>query len=66
MDASTNQNCIESADETTAYISSTRDWSEEIESEQSLEDLQRELDSLIGLKSVKKRNFVFDKLIENQ
>lgn len=54
LDASTNQNCIESADETTAYISSTRDWSEEIESEQSLEDLQRELDSLIGLKSVKK------------
>ena len=55
LDASTNQNCIESADETTAYISSTRDWSEEIESEQSLEEsLQRELDSLIGLKSVKK------------
>lgn len=54
LDASTNQNCIESADETTAYISSTRDWSEEIESEQSLEDLQRELNSLIGLKSVKK------------
>lgn len=54
LDASTNQNCIESVDETTAYISSTRDWSEEIESEQSLEDLQRELNSLIGLKSVKK------------
>ena len=54
LDSLKNQNCIESADETTAYISSTRDWSEEIESEQSLEDLQRELDSLIGLKSVKK------------
>ena len=66
LDASTNQNCIESADETTAYISSTRDWSEEIESEQSLEDLQRELDSLIGLKSVKKEISYFDKLIENQ
>ena len=54
LDSSKNQNYIKNAEKITPDISLTRESSEDMESEQSLEDLQRELDSLIGLKSVKK------------
>lgn len=54
LDSSKNQNHIKDAEGITPDISLTRKSSEDMESEQSLEDLQKELDSLIGLVSVKK------------
>lgn len=54
LDSSKNQNHIKDAEGITPDISLTRKSSEDMESEQSLEDLQKELDSLIGLLSVKK------------
>lgn len=54
LDSSKNQNHIKDAEGNTPDISLTREASEDMESEQSLEDLQKELDSLIGLVSVKK------------
>ena len=54
LDSSKNQNYIKDTEGITPDISLTRVSSEDMESEQSLEDLQKELDSLIGLMSVKK------------
>lgn len=54
LDYSKNQNHIKDAEGITPDISLNRESSEDMESEQSLEDLQKELDSLIGLVSVKK------------
>lgn len=54
LDCSKNQNHIKGAEGITPDISLNRESSEDMESEQSLEDLQKELDSLIGLVSVKK------------
>lgn len=54
LDSSKNQNHIKDAEGITPDISLTRKSSEDMESEQTLEDLQKELDSLIGLVSVKK------------
>lgn len=54
LDSSKNQNRLKDAEGITPDISLTRESSEDMESEQSLEDLQKELDSLIGLVSVKK------------
>lgn len=54
LDSSKNQNHIKDAEGITPDISLNRESSEDMESEQSLEDLQKELDSLIGLVSVKK------------
>lgn len=54
LDSSKNQNHLKDAEGITPDISLTRESSEDMESEQSLEDLQKELDSLIGLVSVKK------------
>lgn len=54
LDSSKNQNHIKDSEGNTPDISLTREASEDMESEQSLEDLQKELDSLIGLVSVKK------------
>ena len=54
LDSSKNQNYIKNAEKITPDISLTRESSEDMESEESLEDLQEELDSLIGLMSVKK------------
>lgn len=54
LDSSKNQNHIKDAEGITPDISLNRESSEDMESEQSLEELQKELDSLIGLVSVKK------------